>query len=223
MPEPTEQPPVPNIPAESYAGRRRGHAGPGRNALINAEMIAEMENLVRAGNYIETVVDFLMIDRETFRNYQKRGKVQARRVRRGEPVEAGEELYFEWFNALRRAQAAAEMSDLANIGAVARGRPRSVRRIRHPDGTEVEEITEGMAPRWEASAWRLERRNRKRYGKTDSVNLKHSGDAEAPLQVQHSGRVQFYIPANGRGLTPDEEAAALPPMVSDNADPSDEG
>lgn len=212
MPEPT----APVLP-ETHNGVRRG----GRPSLITRELIEEAENLLRAGNYIETVADFLVIDRGTFRNWLKRGKAQYRRVQAGDEVEEGEALYYDWFCAVRRAQAAAEMSDLANIGAVARGRPRTVRRTTMPDGTQVEEITEGMAPRWEASAWRLERRNRLRYGKGETVKLQHSGDPDgAPMKVEHAGRVQFYIPANGRGL---EAADASVPLSESNEEPEGEG
>lgn len=101
--------------------------GPGRPTALTPAVEERIILAVRRGNYIETAAAFAGISKDSLYEWLKRG---AR-----EPDSA----YAAFSDALEKALAEAEMSDLARIEKAA------------VEGT------------WQAAAWRLERRNPKRW------------------------------------------------------------
>ena len=98
---------------------------------------------VRKGNYVETASEAAGITAATFYNWMERGEADA---------EAGKQtIYFDFFEAIKRAKAESEQIDLDHIAdAAGKGN-------------------------WQAAAWRLERRFPSKWGKQDKLQLEHSG------------------------------------------------
>lgn len=197
MPLPNDE--TPGRLPENYHGTRRA----GAPTALTPELQADFARLIRAGNYFETVCDFMGIVRETARRWMRLGGRVHRRLQRHPEQEAeltpDESRCLGFFAAIRQADAASEMSDLAIIGTVAQGRPRQVRRTHLPDGTTIEEVTEGMAPNYQAAAWRLTRKRPMRYGQTAPIKVQHEGTKDGP-PISHDvqAQVTFYLPDNGR-------------------------
>jgi hypothetical protein len=61
------------------------------------------------------------------------------------------------------------------------------------DGNPVVEA-QGMAPDWKASAWRLERRNPKQWGRLQKIS---GPDGDGPVEVAQP-QIIINIPGNGR-------------------------
>lgn len=207
MPEPTDM-----LPPARHSGGRR--AGAGRPPTITPEIVAEFARFLRAGNFFETVCDFLGVERATAKEWMRRGKRELVRMEReGEETPAEREtLYVEFLLGNREAVSASEMHDLAIIGQVAAGKPRRITRRTLPDGTQEEVIEEGMAPNWQAASWRLTRKRPARFGQTAPIKVQHEGTKDGPpIQHEVAGRVTFYLPDNGRAApltqpnTEDEE------------------
>lgn len=202
--------PVPQPLPVGYHGVRRN----GRPSLLTPQVTEEFERYMRAGNYFETVSDYMGIERTTSRGWMKRGAREHRRLETHPEAEVNpsEAQFRDFYIAIRGAMAASEMSDLAVIGTAAQGRPRRVIRRTHPDGT-VEEITEeAIAPNWNAASWRLARKRPMRFAQQAPIKVQHSGGkgGDDPIHVDHTGQVTFYLPDNGRG-TP-----AGGPITEDN-------
>lgn len=79
----------------------------GRPTKLTEELIEDFGTLLSLGNYIETVCDFLGVERRTYNNWYAAGKKK-------------NGLYKKFFLTVKRAQADAEISLLA---AVASGKP----------------------------------------------------------------------------------------------------
>lgn len=109
--------------------------GRGRPTKFTQEIADRIVIFVRAGNYIETAAAAAGINKDTLYDWLKKGAAQKSGVLR------------DFSDAITKALAEAEASDLATIGKAAK------------DG------------HWQAAAWRLERRNFTRWGKRQKIDL----------------------------------------------------
>lgn len=118
----------------------------GRPTKLTPELQAEICKVLAAGNYLETACAFVGVSKVTVRNWIKAGA----RQKKGQ--------YSEFLNAIKKAMAQAELSDVATIKAA---------------GKE----------NWQAAAWRLERKNYKRWGRKDKVTNEVVGKNGGPVKI----------------------------------------
>ncbi|MDI6617883.1 MAG: IS630 transposase-related protein [Clostridiales bacterium] len=112
-----------------------------RRPKLNSDIVEKVYKYVAAGNYIETVCQYLNISKQTYYNWLKKG----------EKAHSG--LYFDFVDAIKRAEAEAEM--------------RNVTLIQKAGSTT-----------WQAAAWYLERKHPDKWGKREQMDLTHSGGIE---------------------------------------------
>lgn len=129
-----------------------GAARMGRPSKIDPAVTTRIAQMVAAGNTIETACAFVDISRTTMRAWLKRGRKQ----RRGQ--------YRDFLTAMERAMAQAELLHVTNITSIARG-------TKAQYDAEGREVQPARAGQWTASAWFLERRNPKRWGRKDQHRM----------------------------------------------------
>lgn len=164
----------------------------GGRELITPELIEAIVNALRAGSYIETAAACAGIHKSTLHLWLKKGRTKSGKIKTSTP-------YGALIVAVEKAQAEATMRDLYNIDTCAMGQEWEYER--HPDGSFDENGNDisghlilrggwkgtpivkkiGLPPDWHASAWRLERKNPKEWGRTDKVE--HSGKDGGPIQT----------------------------------------
>ena len=137
------------------------HAG-GRPTALTPQVLEDVRRLLPTCLYIETVADFISLDRTTVRKWLKRGAKEHQRVSRNKraKVRQAEALYLELFLTYRKALAEGLIYDLGIIKKAsadqvvtdAAGRPVSVR-----------------PGQWQAAAWRADRRFPELWGRKDTV------------------------------------------------------
>lgn len=134
----------------------------GRPLELNDELIQKIANNLRAGAYVETAVIVAGCPKATFYSWMKRAHDE----------NETNPLYKRLLDTVERAIEEAEMRDIVNIDQAAMGRPAKFatdangKIIYNERGRAVIEQAE-LAPDWTASAWRLERKNPKRWAKTE--------------------------------------------------------
>lgn len=111
----------------------------GRPSKLTPERQRRLLEAIRGGNYYETACAYAGIDYQTLRNWMKRGE------------EEGEGVYFEFFEAVKKAEADAEVS-------------------------AVQAIRSGFGDDWRAAMTLLERRYPDRWGRRERMDLQHSGE-----------------------------------------------
>lgn len=140
----------------------------GRPPKINPKIMEKILNAIRAGNYMETAAAYAGIDKVTLYSWMKKGNQQPRSV------------YGQFLNALSEAQAQSQIRDVMNIDLAAMGRKNVYERDANGklvfDGNGDPIVIEyGFKPNWQASAWRLERKYPKLWGKQDSMDITTQG------------------------------------------------
>src|SRR5262245_55296527 len=106
----------------------------GRPSALTPEVIEEVRRILPVVLYLDTVGDYLGLDRSTWRKWLSRGRKEARRLSRSpraRPKES-EALYLEFFDAFKKGMASGEIYD-AGV------------------------IKQAAGQHWQAAAWRLER------------------------------------------------------------------
>ncbi|MGA2976364.1 MAG: hypothetical protein ABSF77_13725 [Spirochaetia bacterium] len=121
----------------------------GRPPKLTAKVQADIVTAIRAGNYVETAAAFAGITKKTLYEWVKKG---ARREGR---------KYIEFLNAVRRADAEAELRDVATIEGASRAS-------------------------WQAAAWRLERKHSKKWGRKDFLAANVISQSKRSLKIYHS-------------------------------------
>jgi len=101
---------------------------------------------IRGGNYVEVSAQAAGITPQTLRNWMKRGE------------EEGEGPYFEFFEAVQKAKAEAQMK-------------------------MVSIIEDASIDSWQAAAWWLERTDYKRWGRKDRAQVEHTGKDGGPIET----------------------------------------
>lgn len=128
-----------------------------RPTKLTPKLQEQVVGYLRAGAYVETAAAAAGISKETLYSWLRRG--------------AADEVPFAAFaEAVEKAQALAEMRDLALIGKAA----------------ETE---------WTAAAWRLERKFPSRYGRRQAVEV--SGPEGGPIQINDARTRILAILARG--------------------------
>lgn len=132
----------------------------GRKTLLNPERQKAIITMLEAGGYVDEACQAVGIDESTYYNWLKRGKDEEDRINAGIAPTPKETPFFEFFKAVRQAQAEGIMSHLMNIDHHAK------------NGT------------WQASAWILERKQPRKWGRFDRTE--HTGPQGGPIQVNVS-------------------------------------
>lgn len=122
------------------------HPG-GAPLLLTPQLIEDVKRILPTVLYMETVGDYLGVERTTWRKWVKRGAVERRRLaKEGAKPKASEVLYLEFFHTIKKSLAEGEIFDAGTIKKAA-------------------------AEQWQASAWRLERRFPNRWGKKERLEM----------------------------------------------------
>lgn len=144
----------------------------GAKPKISQEIIDKICNTLRAGSYLETAAAMAGVGKTSLFKWLKKGNAQPNSI------------YGQLLNSVERAQAESEVRDLLNIDASAMGRKAEYERdkqgnlVYDGEGNPII-IKYGAKPSWQASAWRLERKHPKRWGRLDRTEL--SNNPEAPI------------------------------------------
>jgi len=184
----------------------------GRPPKISQQKIDEIRALVAGGAYIETAAAFAGIHKETLYEWLRTG-AKARDAKKGVRLTKKQRLCREFSDAMLKAVAQAELKDMSIIG------------------TAAEQA-------WQAAAWRLERRNRNRYGRNvmgqgadaedvlrstgvmsaegsrempEALVLPVALPADAYTQLTEAMRRSGSLPGSAGDEAVDEDLAAAPP------------
>jgi hypothetical protein len=136
----------------------------GRPTKLNYELIDQIADLVREGNYIETASAVAGIDKNSLYRWLKRGAREVERLAKNPKLKGKieEKIYVDFSDAVKKAMAESEADDLENIKKASR-------------------------EDWKASAWRLERRFPNRWGRKEKV------DIDANMKNENVNREEVYI------------------------------
>lgn len=125
----------------------------GRKLILDAELINEAEKLLSEGHYIKTVCEYFGISQQTWFNWLNKGE-EYRELPEEERYEKPNAiLYIEFFEAVKRASAKAEMD-------------------------AVKAIKQHGKRKWQAYAWFLERRFRDRWGRVNQDEPGQGGEGQ---------------------------------------------
>jgi len=116
----------------------------GRPTKLTKELINEIAQYLRAGNYIETTAALVGIHRDSIYEWLKRGNAEIERVSKSNRarIRKREEIFVEFTDTVKKAQAQAEAMLVGLIGQAAQ-------------------------KNWTAAAWRLERKYPDKWGRTE--------------------------------------------------------
>lgn len=123
-----------------------------RKPILDQKIINIAGQLLRDGNYVTTICDYLGIDQATWYNWLERGRevVEAETDEEAEKI-PNYQLYFDFFKMVKASEAEAEMK-------------------------MVSRIKSASFKSWQAAAWYLERKHRDRWGR---VMQEGAGNAKA--------------------------------------------
>ena len=130
------------------------HPG-GRPTALTPQVLEDVRRLLPTCLYIETVADFISLDRTTVRKWLKRGAKEHQRVSRNKraKIRQAEALYVELFLTYKKSLAEGLLYDLGIIKKAAADQV-----VTNESGATVA-VRPGQ---WQAAAWRAERRSRRR-------------------------------------------------------------
>ena len=117
----------------------------GRPTKLTPETQKSICDAIRAGNYQDVAAQYAGITAATFYNWMVKG-------------EAGKKSYLEFFDAVKKAQADAEVRNVAIIGQAAQ-------------------------KTWQAAAWLLERRNPDRWANKEKRELVGANNGPVEIRV----------------------------------------
>ncbi len=124
------------------APRRVGRPAILEDPVQNKIVTTALTEAVRASNYLEIACVYAGLSKQSVYDWMRRG---AREKRDG-----ATSVYTEFLDAVKKAEAAAEVADVLAIGTAGKS-------------------TVDRPGQWQALAWRLERRHPKRWGRKDSA------------------------------------------------------
>jgi hypothetical protein len=148
----------------------------GRLPIFDNSLAARVVKALRAGNTRQDAAEFAAVGKTTFYRWLAVG----RKSKRGR--------FREFWNAVKKAEAAARVRNVGVIRRAARGgtvieRTTTTRR----DGTEI--VTEKLArPEWTAAAWHLERRTPEDWGSNRAELTKLIRDVAELKKSLHGAR-----------------------------------
>lgn len=166
----------------------------GAPGKLTKELIARICASLRAGAYVETAAAYAGVHKATFYAWLKKGAT------------AKEGLEKDLSDAVEQAQAEAEVRDLLNIDAAALGLP-----AEYDSNRNV--LREEQRPSWQASAWRLERKFPKKWGRQERMELTGL-DGEA-IKFEETRK-------DLRSVLKDKEAFGALLLIAGKLDPSNE-
>tara|TARA_R100000664_G_scaffold34236_1_gene55479 strand:- start:6368 stop:6841 length:474 start_codon:yes stop_codon:yes gene_type:complete len=112
----------------------------GAPVKLTPEVIRTLVNALQAGAYVETAVAHANISKTSYYEWIKKGGAERMRLEKGLKPRKTFGLFLDLLNAVEKAQADAELRDLAII-------------------------SKASTEDWRASAWKLERRNPSKWGR----------------------------------------------------------
>src|SRR5215831_1342471 len=152
------------------------HPG-GRPAALTPQVLEDVRRLLPTCLYLETVADFVGLDRTTVRKWLKRGAKEHQRVSRNRRarIRKAEAPFVDLFLVYKKALAEGLIYDLGIIKKAAAdqvvsdeaGRPVSVR-----------------PGQWQAAAWRAERRFPEQWGRKDTVVSNDVSQRELDAEIE---------------------------------------
>lgn len=150
--------------------------------------------MIEAGNFIETAAAAAGVDRDTIRNWLKRGA----RSRGG--------AFRDFRDAVVQAQARAEATLVGLVALAANG-----------EAPEVDEngtvLRPGSPPKWQAGAWLLERKHPERWGRRLRVETTAPVPAD-PFAGRSAEDLDYYAE---HGHFPEEKPGAKPEAPAQSA------
>lgn len=132
----------------------------GRHTLLNDTRKEAIATMLKAGAYVDDACRAVGIARATFYNWMQRGNVQRERLNAGLEIEPNEAQYLDFLDTVEEADAEGIIGHLMNIDNAAK------------NGT------------WQASAWILERKQPKKWGRYDRTEI--SGPDGGAIQINVS-------------------------------------
>lgn len=132
----------------------------GRKTLLTQERVNAITSMLRAGAYVEDACLAVGIHRSTFYNWITRGTTQRERHNAGLEIEPDEQPFLDFLDTVEQADAEGLINHLMNIDHAAN------------NGT------------WQASAWILERKQPKKWGRQDRTEI--TGPEGGPIQINVS-------------------------------------
>lgn len=117
----------------------------GRTTILNDAIQAKMVQAIEGGNYAPTAADYAGIGVSTHYDWLKKG-------------ESGETPYAEYLEAIKKAEAVAEVRNVTLIQAAAQNT-------------------------WTAAAWYLERKHYDRWGRKDRNQIELTGANGRPIEI----------------------------------------
>ena len=162
-----------------------------RPTKLTLELQESIVNLIAEGNYQETAAACSGIDESTFYNWMKRGKAEKEKLDEGGKPRKSETIFLEFFKVIKKALAESEVRDIAVIDNAAQGgilvaKKTVTKRTESKNGAVTEMTIEEesyMPPQWQASAWRLERKQPDKFGKKDKHEL--TGKDGKPIEIKN--------------------------------------
>ena len=152
------------------------HAG-GRPTALTAQVLEDVRRLLPTCLYIETVADFISLDRSTVRKWLKRGAKEHQRVSRNKRarVRKAEAIFVELFLTYKKALAEGLIYDLGIIKKAAADQV-----VTNESG-----MTVAVRPgQWQAAAWRAERRFPGQWGRKDTVVMSDVSQRELDAEIE---------------------------------------
>ncbi len=133
----------------------------GRPTKLTSELTEEIAQYLRAGNYIETTAALVGINRDSIYEWLKRGAAEQERLKKNPRarLRKREELYVEFSDTVKKAQAQSEAMLVGLIGKAAQ-------------------------KNWTAAAWRLERKYPDKWGRTERNAAQAEDDPVKELAKQ---------------------------------------
>jgi hypothetical protein len=141
--------------AETPAKRKAG-----RKTLLTPQRLEAITTMLRAGAYIDDACKSVGISTTTFYNWLQRGNQQREKLNAGLETDPDEEQFLQFLDAVETADAEGIIGHLMNIDHAAK------------NGT------------WQASAWILERKQPKKWGRYDRTEI--TGADGGPIQINIS-------------------------------------
>jgi hypothetical protein len=182
---------------------------------LTPQVLEDVRRLVPTCLYIETVADFIGLDRTTVRKWLKRGAKEHQRLSRNKRarVRQAEAVYVDLFLIYRKALAEGLIYDLGIIKKAAADQV-----VTNESGRTVA-VRPGQ---WQAAAWRAERRFPEQWGRKDTVVRSDVSQRELDAEIERElERLADARQAEAAGAPPVPEGA--PPPVDAPAGPADAG
>lgn len=152
----------------------------GRPSKLTAEIQTKICERVAAGSYPEIAAVAVGVHRATFYRWMAQG----RKAKRG--------VFRDFRDAIKKAAADAEVSDLAEIEKAGHGgqvlERKTITRTKRDGTTETEVIEKFSQGQWTALAWKLERRCPLRWGKREQQVLVKLAQELKELQKRWQAR-----------------------------------